>query len=373
MENSRIRKVFPGGNTAYGFYSFYDQIIPEDARRILIIKGGPGVGKSSFMRAIAEALLQEGWDVEFHCCSSDNNSLDGLVVPEAGVALIDGTAPHVLDPRNPGAVDEIIHLGDHWNEAGLRASREAILELNRQVAYLFARAYNYLAQAKLLVEEAESYYQHSAAVDQIGLHRLQHELVTEIFGHQRQDMAPGARHLFASAITPAGCVNYLESIFGRVGKRYVVEGGSKEARAEVVERLYREAANRGFWAEVFHCALLPDHLEHLLLPELDVALITSTQQHSYAPAANDAVVDLDLLVNRQALASWPKDLAEAQVRFQAALDRAVNFLHRAKNTHDEMETYYQAHMHFDQIDARREEVLSRVLEYCQEARNEGRS
>ncbi|HHV61803.1 MAG TPA: ATPase [Firmicutes bacterium] len=89
-----IKKVFPGGNTPQGFYSFYDQIITPNATRILIIKGGPGVGKSTFMRKIAEEMVDRGYDVELHHCSSDNGSLDGVVIPSIGVALIDGTAPH---------------------------------------------------------------------------------------------------------------------------------------------------------------------------------------------------------------------------------------------------------------------------------------
>ena len=55
-------------------------------------------------------LLKEGYDVEFMHCSSDPESLDGLVIPAFKVALIDGTAPHIVDPKNPGAVDETIHL-----------------------------------------------------------------------------------------------------------------------------------------------------------------------------------------------------------------------------------------------------------------------
>ena len=80
----RIKKVFPGSNTAEGFYSFYNYIIPPDADRIFIIKGGPGVGKSTFMRSIADRLVERGFDVEFHCCSSDNGSLDGIVIPKLG-------------------------------------------------------------------------------------------------------------------------------------------------------------------------------------------------------------------------------------------------------------------------------------------------
>lgn len=90
----KVKMVFPGGNTCLGFYSFYDNIIGPDANRIFVIKGGPGVGKSTFMRRIGEDLRERGYTIEFHCCSSDNDSLDAVVVPALGVALIDGTAPH---------------------------------------------------------------------------------------------------------------------------------------------------------------------------------------------------------------------------------------------------------------------------------------
>lgn len=53
------RYLFPGGNTALGFFSFYDHILPEEeTRRMIISKGGPGVGKSTFMRRIGAALAE---------------------------------------------------------------------------------------------------------------------------------------------------------------------------------------------------------------------------------------------------------------------------------------------------------------------------
>ncbi len=108
----RIKRMFPGGNTSEGFVSYYDYIIENDANRIFVVKGGPGTGKSSMMKKVAKEMLERGYDVEYHHCSSDNNSIDGIVIPQLKVAMIDGTAPHVVDPKHPGAVDEIIHLGD---------------------------------------------------------------------------------------------------------------------------------------------------------------------------------------------------------------------------------------------------------------------
>ena len=98
MGMGRLKKVFPGGNTSKGFHSFYDYIIEPDATRIFVIKGGPGVGKSTFMRKIGETMLSRGYDVELHCCSSDNGSLDGVMIPAIRVALLDGTAPQSAVP-----------------------------------------------------------------------------------------------------------------------------------------------------------------------------------------------------------------------------------------------------------------------------------
>lgn len=64
-----------------------------------------------------------GYNLEYMHCSSDSESLDGIVIPAKKVALLDGTAPHVVDPKNPGAVDEIINLGDFWDEEGIRKIR----------------------------------------------------------------------------------------------------------------------------------------------------------------------------------------------------------------------------------------------------------
>ena len=79
MRNTRkVRRVFPF-QFAYGFYSFFDQIAFPHANRVFIIKGGPGVGKSTFMEKIGKEMQERGllWS---HHCASDSGSLDGLVI-----------------------------------------------------------------------------------------------------------------------------------------------------------------------------------------------------------------------------------------------------------------------------------------------------
>ena len=88
------RNIYPGGNTPRGFYSYYNYILPQrKAEKIYCIKGGPGSGKSTLMKKTGEYFLEKGEDVDYLWCSSDPDSLDGILLPDRGVAVIDGTAP----------------------------------------------------------------------------------------------------------------------------------------------------------------------------------------------------------------------------------------------------------------------------------------
>ena len=92
-------QYFLGANAPSGFYSLYSELIPlESARAIYILKGGPGCGKSTLMRAVGLRMEEEGLAAEYILCSGDPDSLDALVLPEKGVALVDGTAPHAAAP-----------------------------------------------------------------------------------------------------------------------------------------------------------------------------------------------------------------------------------------------------------------------------------
>jgi len=98
MAKNKVRNMFAGGNTSKGFFSLFSYIINwDEARRVFILKGGPGVGKSTFMKKTAVKMLEHGYDTEYFHCSSDNESLDAVAFPDIGVALIDGTAPHAVD------------------------------------------------------------------------------------------------------------------------------------------------------------------------------------------------------------------------------------------------------------------------------------
>lgn len=363
-----IKKYFPGSNSAYGFYSFYDQIIADDATRKYIIKGGPGVGKSTFMRSIAERYLGMGYDLEFHCCSSDNDSLDGIVIPLLGIACIDGTAPHTVDPRNPGVVDEIIHLGDFWDEKGILRHRKAILKTNREKSRLFRRAYKYLAAAKLFLDEVEGYYIENNALDKVGLDKLALQLNGEIFQdrvneHEGDGPIRRERHMFATAITPEGPISYLESLLSGIKKKYIINGDDGTGKNDLISRVMDAAKMRGYYVEIYHCALDPYKIDHVIIPELEVAVLNSVTPHILHPGPEDTVVETGHYT-RDPGAELLQERKTARELYHRSMDTAVSFFHRAKAAHDELESYYIPNMNFEDIDRLRHQIIKKINSYA---------
>lgn len=354
-QRGNVKKVFPGSNTSRGFHSFYEHIIPEDAERIFIIKGGPGVGKSSFMKTIAEEFVKQGYDVEFHYCSSDNKSLDGLVIKKANVALIDGTAPHVVDPRNPGAVDEILNLGEFWNDQALKKNKYDIINCNRQIKMRFQSAYRYLLSAKEMQDDMEVII--GEGVDREKLNKLKLNLKCELVdGVSVMNRSAGTRHLFDSAITPDGLVDYIDTIIQGNYICYYLKGGTGAVATEILSYLAREYNMKGYGTELYHQPLNPDRLQTLVVSGLKIAVTVNPKMEARAYR----IIDLDDIIDTEKYEDKTELLAKDREMYSRMLEEGIKRIKLAKLLHDEMEKNYVGSMDFAGVTELRNRVVDRI-------------
>lgn len=85
--------------------------IPSITKRLkhrLLIKGLPGTGKSTMMRALGSEAQRRGIDVLYGWCGLDPSSIDLVVFPELSIGLFDATKPHAYDPESPR--DELVDI-----------------------------------------------------------------------------------------------------------------------------------------------------------------------------------------------------------------------------------------------------------------------
>lgn len=358
---SQVKRVFAGGNTPVGFYSFYHHIIDEQQNRLFILKGGPGTGKSTFMRKIGEAFSAQGFDIEQFHCSSDANSLDGVSIPARKVAIVDGTAPHIVDPKFPGSFDEIINLGDYWNGEGLERNKERILKITKENSMCFQRTYRFLRAARAVYDDTEAV--NSLAVDFGKVNQIAANLAHEMFRRRFPTPRLGhTRHLFASAIAPQGPVNELPSIIDPISKVYVLKGELGTGKSMVLRRIVDTAQERGLRTEVFHCPMNPEKIEHVTIPEIDCAVVTSHTPHHYE--RHDAtVVNMNECLNERGRVAHHRELHKNDYLQEELMGQAFFYLQKAKEIHDELEDFYIGNMDFAEISALRERVVERIFSY----------
>lgn len=101
------RHFFLGASSAKGAINYIDNLTSDLSKRY-IIKGRSGSGKSTLMRKIAKKAQKLGLAVHFFHCSFDPHSIDMIIIPAISVAMLDGTAPHVVDPTRE--TDEVIDM-----------------------------------------------------------------------------------------------------------------------------------------------------------------------------------------------------------------------------------------------------------------------
>ncbi|EJP6472165.1 PRK06851 family protein [Clostridium sp. L74] len=355
------KHFFAGSNTAEGFYSLFNNIIDiNDANRIIYLKGGPGTGKSSLMKSIADFFIKNNYTVDFFHCSSDSNSLDSIKIKELKIAMVDGTAPHMLDPKVPGAIDKIVNLGDLLDENKLKKHKNEIIKISNEISQTFKRAYRYLNAAKAIHEDWSVL--NCNAKNHGNLYKLERELKTNLFKENIYNDSIGKkRHLFISAITPEGIVTHTDSIYIDMKNIYVLNGAPGTGKTEILNNISNEALNRGLCVEYYHNPLIPNILEHIVIPEINSAIVTSNEINKQF--LDGEQIYMDNLLDLSILNSNRNKINEDKELFYKLINKATDILHSEKSIHDDLEKYYVDNMDFSKIPQIRESIINDFLSF----------
>ncbi len=334
MAQQRIRHFFPGSNTADGFVGFFEDL-RRRARRTVILKGGPGVGKSTLMGAVGRHYEKAGMDVEYYSCSGDPDSLDAVYAVQADFLILDGTAPHIVDPRLPGARDGILNLGECLDEGQLASQAEEIEGVNRCIAASFSQAYRYLAAARDCREDAAAVYE--AAF----LEEERRELLAELRTMMPRDKPGPEKNRFAQAVTWKGVLQEMDSILTEQAVSLDMPWGFDPDG--LLSPLRREAAWEGLQRSAYHDPLDAGKLRHLAVGNTIFTTAVLMDATVFRPRLDESVL------RREA-----QRLAFDRAGYELLLNQAVEALAAAKQQHDRLERYYVDAMDYERLDEMKE-------------------
>ena len=356
MEN-KFLKYYLAANSGEGFVShFADNYDFTDGWHAYIIKGGPGTGKSSFMKYIVVKAVDMGYSVELCPCSSDPDSLDGIIIKDKKIIVLDGTAPHVVEPKMAGVCEEIINLGEFWDSKKLRKRADEIISVTTQNKKLHKTAAAYISAAGELIYDNFKLSNNFICYKKCENFAL--NLATQLLPKTKHTPKEWVR--FIGGVTPKGVIAFKSTVEDFY-KNIVVIGDKYGAAANIIMKKIRETALvRGYEIITLKNPFLPSKIiDHILIPELSLAVVREYEyikwNEKYRRIHARRFYDINVLREHRPRLTFNRRLT------RELLLGAIETLGKAKAVHDELEKYYINAMNFNSLTLFAEKKVEEIL------------
>ena len=349
---------FAASNSRNGFHSYYESCFRDAVDTLYVIKGGPGTGKSRLMREIANEGVARGWRPEYYYCSSDPTSLDAVLLYEEGgrsVGLLDGTAPHTMEPVLPGVREELVDLGRFWSSRALQENEEAIRLLAGQKSEGYRAAYRYLRAAGECMDNKRAALLPCLAAGRV--ERLATRLMASLPPTRQKSTAQ--RIALRSSVGMQG--QYTLATYEQQARRTVYLQDYYGTAYELSAALLAVARARGVDALLSYHPVCPDRVDALYFPAAQLAFIVC--EHTPTPASTEKsrVLDLRRLVVPELVRLARPSLRAAARGYEQMLENACHCMESVSRAHFSLESIYSAAMDFEAKERYTVQLIGRIF------------
>ncbi len=261
------------------------------------------------------------------------------------------------EPSLPGVVESYVNLGRFYDHAALVPLRGAIEAATAAYKAPYKRAYRCFTAAAQLHEDSRSLLR-TPSLEAKARKRARGILSREV---KRTGREPGrVQRRFLSGLTCQGEVCRFDTVDALCRKVYEL-ADSYGLGAGMLEELCAGAVAAGY--DVIRCPspLFPDRPEHLLIPALGLAFVTSTPALAY-PGRPYRRVRLDAMADSELMKKYKSRLKFSRKVYAALLSEGTGALAQAKAAHDELEKLYNPHVDFDGVYRQADEVIEELME-----------
>lgn len=248
----------------------------------------------------------------------------------------------MLEPRYPAAVDRYVDLGRFYDLPAAKADAEEIKEHTRTYQAAYVRAYHHLKAARQVELDAVGAVQKTFDV-QRAERRVRGIIQREL--RSRGGQTGRTTRRFLGSLTHQGYIWRFDSVETLCPKVYEL-ADSWELAGKSLRQIHAAAVERG-WNTIVCCAPEePERIEHLLIPGLGLAFVTSRSGMEYGKRP----------YRRIRLDAMTAPEGKARLRFQTRMadllrQEAVAALKDAKANHDRLEAVYNPYVDFDGVRA----------------------
>lgn len=344
------QEFFLGGSSPTGFRTKFSEQINKPGYYTYILKGGPGTGKSTFMKKLAQQFSES--PMTLYRCSSDLNSLDAVVIEDKKIILVDGTAPHTFDPVYPGVSQEIINLGQFWDKSELSAHSKEIKQLSDENQKCHKTVRCYIGAISSLNSDVCRHGEE--ALDKLKLSSYIDRLAKKLLPKEKNYTKGKREFCQLSAFTQDGYKTL--PVAGEYSGYFIKD--DYFAGADFFLRKLADILNdSGYDVIVSECNMLHNEAyEHLICKRLGIYFITGSMFNRLTPA-NESIINFTRFYDREKLSSKKHRLSFDRKAAAELSDEGAQCLKTALAIHDELEKHYINAIDFDKLNSMTKEFI----------------
>lgn len=342
------RKYFLGGVSASGFQTRFGEVMGAPGMFTYILKGGPGTGKSTLMKKIDRHFSE--YDRDIYYCSSDTRSIDAVVIEAPGIAVVDGTAPHIFNAQLPGVAQSLVDLGTCWDKNKIAERAEDIRRCFAENARYHRRARANITALSAVNHGISEHFSQSVDYDKINKYAA--ELLSSL---PAANGSGGCTYRQLSAMTADGYsthqppAGYQTRTFG--DERYA-------AGFALMDALRLGLLAGGYDIMVSECVLFPENkTEHIWVPSCQMHFAAGTGLNKLS---FDSGTDCGGLYLSPLGTGENEELARQQKIALSLEAEAAYSIRRALDIHDELESCYISALDFGALDLLTERLIDEI-------------
>lgn len=350
---------FLGANNKTKYCSLFNDLYdPYEKGCRIILKGGPGTGKSTLMKKVAEKFDKKGYFTERGYCSADPNSLDAVFAPDVDFCIFDGTAPHVLEPMLPGVSEHIVDLGAGWDRKYLREHINEIGELTKSNKLQHKKVAEFMKVASQIETQAVLICADFTDTDKV--RRYARRLASRLIPAKKGSRQGQLKKRFLSAVSPDGITVQHDTVVALAERIVTIEDEFNAVSPYIAEQVCNYAIENGYDVYACYCPLFPEYkIEHIIIPELKTAVFTQNSYH-YSVDDGSQKIHATRFYDKASFEKNKEKLNFMRKAKRELVDEAVRKLSLAKEIHDRLEAYYITATNFDVINEIGEKIIKSV-------------
>ena len=335
-----MKKYFCIANTAEGFVNLTSDNI-EGITKIYSIKGNIKASVDALIRKTGDFYEKLGMDAEYIVSPLDLGLYSGVIIREAGIAVLDFSL----------YADGKVIITDECTEE---------IESAGEINSLLIKMHNEYKKAKKIHDEWEKIYIQN--MDMKRLDEFTIGIISSLLkGKKAEKTAKSVKRFFGTS-APGGSVNYINLLTEDIENRYFIKGRPGTGKSTFLKKLAKEAEERGFDTEIYYCSFDPKSLDMVIVRELGFCVFDSTAPHELFPMKEkDFILDFYAESGLSGIdEKYSKELEKISNEYSETVKKGVAFLAQAMKIHTRKERLLSGYVSEKRLTELSEQICTKI-------------